>query len=370
MMRWLCRYGWLVAVAAMVAAVSVLSVTIVFLDEPPIGIAMPEGRAEVVRNLGLVVGGVVALGIAVWRSKAAQDQVKVSNRDVLDRRFHNAVSLLSHQEVVSRLTGIQMLGHLAETDPQAFRTAVVDVLCAFARNPTAVEEAGERPLIPLPSFLDKDTQQAAKGVKRLKEIKAAVKIVVACNSSAKSERASGQMEIDLTGLALAEADFEGCDLSNANLEQAQLPRARLKGANLSNANLSFVDLRGADLSSTNLTKAQMTFANLRQADLAYANLAGAQMENAQMSDAFIYFTNCSGTSFSPAQDDESLSDPLTSLIEETAASGLTQRMVNKMWAEEGNPPKLRGIRDAETNEALGWSGKSYPTSRWDRWPYD
>ncbi len=94
------------------------------------------------------------------------------------------------------------------------------------------------------------------------------------------------------------------------------------------------------------------------------------MENVQMSDAFINFTNCSGTSFSPAQDDEPLSDPLTSLIEETATSGLTQRMVNSMWAEEGNPPKLRGIRDAETNETLGWSGKSYPTSRWDRWPYD
>lgn len=370
MTRWPWRNPWLLAVVAIVLIVSVLSVTIVFLDKPQIGIQVPEKRAEVVRNLGLIIGGILALGIAIWRSKVAEDQVKVNEGDRLDRRFHNAVSQLSHQEVVSRLAGIRMLGQLAETDPATFRDDVVQVLCAFARNPTAVDKSDSRPLVPLPSFLDRDAEQAAENLGRREEIEGAVKVVSACNAAAKSERNARRLTIDLAGIALPEANFDGVDLSGAILTGAQLSRASLERANLSNADLRFADLRRTDMTRVNLADAQMAFADLGQANLDRANLARAQMQNAQMSNARFHITNCSATSFSLGQDESHSSDLLARQIDETAASGLTQRMVRNMWAEDRNPPKLKGIRDSETDDPLEWSSDlSY--ARWlSRWPPD
>ena len=80
---------------------------------------------------------------------------------------------------------------------------------------------------------------------------------------------------------------EGCDLSGANLNNAQLSEANLRYANLRGAklnrayllgaNLYHADLRGADLSEANLSEV-----NLRGADLAEAKLDGAKYCKTQM----------------------------------------------------------------------------------------
>jgi len=82
---------------------------------------------------------------------------------------------------------------------------------------------------------------------------------------------------DLSEANLSKADLEGADLSKANLRKADLSSAWLEGADLSGANLSSADLSSADLSS-----ADLSYADLRSADLSYADLSSADLSSANL----------------------------------------------------------------------------------------
>jgi hypothetical protein len=89
---------------------------------------------------------------------------------------------------------------------------------------------------------------------------------------------------------LGNADLFGADLSNANLNVANLFGADLGGADLSNAFLRNTDLFGADLSNANLIGASLKSsflfgANLTNANLSSADLGGADLNSANLSSA-------------------------------------------------------------------------------------
>lgn len=346
-----------------------LAITVVMWDWPPTGLADDE-RTDVVRTLGLVIGGGLALIVAVWRGKTAQSEADLGERDLLNRQFDNSLSLLSRQDVVDRLSGIHRLGQLAERHPSLFRDDVVRVLCAFARHPTIVQETGDDPVIPLPRSPSDDAPITVKNYRRREEIESAVRVISSCNSAAQSDLPPGRLTIDLSGIELYEADLSLLNLSNANFESAHLPRVRLNGANLSGANLAFADLRSADVTRANLSGANLIYADLKQTQLIRTNLAGARLQRAQMANANIRYTNFSGAWLSLEQVSEPRTPLIDVLIEEITASGLTQQMVNGMWAEDGNPPRLSGILDAETGKPLEWRGGIDLPQSPTKWPYD
>jgi uncharacterized protein YjbI with pentapeptide repeats len=69
-------------------------------------------------------------------------------------------------------------------------------------------------------------------------------------------------------------DLSACNLSNANLTDADLQQVRLAFANLTNA-----DLSGANLVSGDLTRADLTGANVAGANLTGVDLDGTVMRN-------------------------------------------------------------------------------------------
>ena len=366
-MQWLRRHGWLVLVVAAILSASAISVTVVFWDEPRTGIDARAERAEIVRNLGLVVGGVIALGIAVWRSKAAQDEVGIGKRDLLDRRFNLGVSLLSEKETVSRLAGIRMLDQLAELEPKLFREGVTHVLCEFARNPTAIDKSDTEAVDVLPRFRPHegqggDDRRAVINSSRREEIEKAVEVVSKCNTAAMAEHPNAPLEPNLAGLALYEAQLKhmnlsGADLSGAQLASVDFSNANLSGANLSSSNLAFAklnatNLTGADLTRTILSLASLHNAQLADADLSYAELDGAVMLGVQIDNSI--FTGALLSRAGVATPD---SERAGEAIDEVTATGLTQAAIDQMVAADANPPRLTGILDAETGEPLEWRGR-------------
>ena len=87
--------------------------------------------------------------------------------------------------------------------------------------------------------------------------------------------------------------FEG-----ANLEGANLRRARLEGAYLRRANLGRAYLEGANLRRANLGRAYLRRANLRRANLEGANLRRAYLEGANLRRARLEGANLSGAKYS------------------------------------------------------------------------
>jgi uncharacterized protein YjbI with pentapeptide repeats len=101
------------------------------------------------------------------------------------------------------------------------------------------------------------------------------------------------LECDLSKANLKEANLNNIQLNGANLRKANLTNVRLRmanlyvtdlsGANLSNADLSGANLRGANLTGANLSWANLTGARLNDANLTGANLKDANLKNAKLS---------------------------------------------------------------------------------------
>ena len=77
----------------------------------------------------------------------------------------------------------------------------------------------------------------------------------------------------------------GCNLSGANLQNADLDEANLQGANLQNANLQNADLEEANLQGANLQGANLIRADLEKANLQSANLQQASLQRADIEGA-------------------------------------------------------------------------------------
>lgn len=105
---------------------------------------------------------------------------------------------------------------------------------------------------------------------------------------------------------LSEADLQGADLIGANLRDADLRGANLSDADLRDGHLSRADIRGADLSGADLRGADLTLANLENAilfgvDLNKAKLMGADMSRADLRNARLREARLSSANLSSAQ---------------------------------------------------------------------
>jgi len=139
-------------------------------------------------------------------------------------------------------------------------------------------------------------------------------------------------DANLSGVVLSDADLSGANLSNANLSGANLSGAKVSRADLSNAslngaNLSWTDLSDADLSYTILSEANLSYANLSEASLFSANLSEANLSFAVLSDATDLFdATLSGANLSGAK----VSRANLRSIEDLG---------KQPWSPEARPPK-------------------------------
>ena len=106
-----------VAISAPIIVVLCLDTIYRFWDWEAIGDF--ESASATIRNIGLVVGGVLALGLALWRSHTADRQARVAEgearraeREALDGRFQNAAALLADSKPYVRSAGVMGLYEL------------------------------------------------------------------------------------------------------------------------------------------------------------------------------------------------------------------------------------------------------------------
>jgi uncharacterized protein YjbI with pentapeptide repeats len=89
---------------------------------------------------------------------------------------------------------------------------------------------------------------------------------------------------DLTDATLQDSSAAGADLSDATLSGLDLTEADLKSADLSDATAVETVFTRTDLTEADLTGADLTNASLRSGQFTDANLAGAALDGANLSD--------------------------------------------------------------------------------------
>ena len=372
-----------------VAVVVVLALVVMFWEWLSDG----ESGSTTVRNVALVLAGVVALPLAIWRSVVADRQAKTGQQGLLNERYQKGAEMLGSDVLSVRLAGIYALQRLASEHRQQYHIQVMRLFCAFVRLPTRDQslEPGQAPIQP----------GTLLGVRQ--DVESVMEVIGHRTETQKALEREGDFRMDLRGANLSEAQildadlsramFHNSNLSNVNLANTELTdaffsyadlskarfydvnftRTRLESANLTGAmlqdaemvrlSLHNVSLSGANLGRANLSQsilqdakvdsawldgATLTNATFLRADLSQARLVRADLSGAEFLDA-----NLTGATFSDAK----LSGARFSHGGHQAAKGLTQAQLDQARADPDNPPNLLNVLDAETGEQLVWRGK-------------
>ena len=284
-------------------------------------ISQGESNSGTIRNIGLVLAGLVALPLALWRSwvaqrqaEAAQQQAHTAQFRLAEDRFQKGAEMLGSNILSVRVGGIYTLRSLSEDLPQIHGPPVKRLLCAFIRNPT--EDS---------SLLFNDESADAANPPLRDDVKAALEAVTVRRANeVEHERKMGIVH---------------------DIVRSQLQKSVLIDTNFANFNLTGVDL-------TNSLLAQADFS---YAFLAYADLSGADVGGANFKRTILNECNLSGTMFA------SIAMGSDQQSRKILASDVTQAQLDQAVADPDNPPILEGVIDAETGEQLVWRGRAPST---------
>ena len=271
-----------------------------------------ETGSTTIRNLGLIIAGLVALPLAVWRgyvahrqSNTAQEQVDKSQQQVetaqqglRNERYQKAAEMLGSAVLSVRMAGIYALQRLAEEYPEEYHVQIMQLFCAFVRHPTEDEKYEARLESETMDIAWRDNREGLRDKPMLREDVEAIMQAIRKRSQC--------------GIAL-----ERKEEFILNLTKAKLPHINLIGADLSNANLWETNLFLAYLNKSKLIKANFFDADLAGAGLTDANISGALLSGVQ---------------------------------------GLTQVQLDMARADPSNPPRTGRIIDARTGHDLIWRG--------------
>ena len=200
-------------------------------------------RSEVIRNVGLLVAGMVAFPLAIWRALVADRQASAAQQGVLSERYQKSVDMLGSDLLSVRLGGIYALQSLIEEYPEQYYVQTMRSLCAFVCNPPKDDD------VDVNSYVD---DRSGARIPKLREDVQAVMDVM---------RNRGD-----TLITLKRREGFRLNMRRANLKYAALDDLNLSNVDLSDANLSFARLAGADLTGTSLIGANLTgtsFCNVR-----------------------------------------------------------------------------------------------------------
>lgn len=292
-------------------------------------------RSVLVRNVGLVLGGLAALWVAVWRSRVAERQAVTAERGLLNERYQRGAEMLGSAVLSVRIAGIHALQRLVDDHPGEYHTRTMRVLCAFVRRPT-VDEGGE-------TRSGSGSEQPSHIPHLRDDVQVAMEAISVCH-----ER-HWQIEIEAeSGLDLQSADLRRARLQGANLSIGKRITPWEPGIPFSNpfalqtgVNLSSVDLRSADLMFADLQFADLRNAKLVGTRLAFAKLHGIRWDRADLKDA-----DLSGAHFSSAEAQGWGPFP-----------GPSQKQLDVARACPDHPPTLDESTDPDTGQPLVWRGK-------------
>ena len=343
-------------------------------------------RSETVRNVALIIGGILAFLFAWWRAvvaerqaNAAQGQVETAQRQadtahqsLLNDRYQRGAEMLGSEVLAVRLGGIYTLQELAGERPKEYHIQVVRLLCAFVRNPTGAERRIQEGEIP-------SGESTQVGTPR-EDIQAAVSAIGTRSSHSREIERAANFALDLRGAHLSGASMQGLNFSSADLRgalfmYADLTEAVLSGCLLHQANLYHATLDGADLSGAHIERARLARCQARQAVFSRARLLASDLSRSSLQLAdFSQAQIDSTTFFESTLEDANFSGARVQIrgipeSEDFQISGLwftclTQDQLDSARSDPNNPPTIAdGTVDPISGDPLEWRGRPLGLAR-------
>ena len=361
-----------------------------------------ESGSAALRNVALIVFGLIGLPFAMWRTTVAARQADIAQRALQNASHQRAVEMFGSSELVVRLGGIYALQHLANEYPTHFHIQGMRLFCAFLRHraelratyveqesiSTAVSGSNNGP----ETHMRRDVEDVVRAIgtrdEEQIEIETRAKFdlviyradlralkmydVQSFTYNADSfelidstpNRRANFSRVHFRDVDFSEADFSHVDMPDATFWDPNLTNTNLEGADLSGTSWEGGTLRGAQLSSVELSRAHFMETSLADADLSSANLSDVAFQDVDLANTNLRNANISGASFSFIKYKNALF--AWTYGREFAFApdgvyvgvrGLTQAQIDEARADPMNPPQIEGVLDANTGEPLVWRGK-------------
>ncbi len=325
-------------------------------------------RSEVFRNFGLFVAAGIALVFAFWRARiatrqaeaaaaradaaieqaraaneqarAANEQARIAEQGQFTERFSRAAEHLGSGQLPVRLGGIYALWRLTQDSPERDVISVIDILCAFVRDPPLAEPPQTGPSTETADAAQPGQEPSDAAAKLRPDVQTVLKLIGDKTADYRAILPAGY-RLDLTGANLAHAHLTGVNLTSANLARANLTRADLTDANLADAEFTHANLTGANLADANLTIAALFFANLTRANLKGADLTDADLWQANLTSADLVRANLTRTQITDGDLTRAkLRRANLTGADLTGAENLTQQQLDAIRYDPDNPPEL------------------------------
>ena len=234
--NWLRRRSdgfWVTAVilAIMVTSV-VLAIFVIQRPEVKDWLIGDESGSTTIRNIGLLIGGIIAIALAVWRSRVSERQAATAERGLLNERYQKGAEMLGSEVLAVRMGGVDALHRLAKEHPQEYHVEIMFLFCAFARNPTKEDEIVTERVVSNVHFsmLRSDVQYVISAFRSRQDSDIDLE---------KRYKFSPRLHYaNLRGAIITNTDFRGASFMGANLSGAYFANTRLESINFTDANLS------------------------------------------------------------------------------------------------------------------------------------
>ena len=329
------------------------------------GSGLAESNSTTLRNFGLLLGGFIAVILAIWRSSVAERQAKAAldqafvaqtqantaQESLRHDRYQRGAEMLGSQLLPVRLAGISALKRLAADYPEEYHLQVMELFCGFVRTPTGEQENL--------TWETDDLERIPYSLSRHREdVQAVMTAIGARGGESKALEEADGFTLNLQGANLTHVSLQNSDLAGANLRRAKLPAVHAIEVNLS----------GAALIGALLYRMTGDRINLSGADLVGANMVDMLAENTNFSNATLYGANLKGACLNGSDFSGAIlghNDLTTTRLEQADFSGvhispgieLTQDQLDKMKAAPENPPEIvDGSKDSFTAKPLVWRG--------------
>ena len=276
-----------------------------------------DSLSTTISNLSFVLGGIVAIELALWRSivgerqtDAARRQAETAQSGLLNERFQKGAEMLGSENLSVRLGGIYTLKHLAAEQPEQYHVQVMELLCAFLRGATGADG------------------QPTAAIEEIIYSREEMQSIAADREGAPPEPTSKKF-VARSDIQEAMNVIAFCHDMNLAIETERNYWLNLRGA----------DLRGLDLSDMNLSREFLNFRRITSFQQAMAIGHYTDMRRTKMADTHLIETNLSRVDLSEA-------------------TGLIQDQLIFAKADPDHAPRLNEVFDAETREPIVWNGMS------------
>lgn len=122
------------AVCVALSSVAILSVAVLVTFCWWNDLVGDDSPTSILRNMGLLAAGLMALVFAFWRGMIAEEQAATARLDHLHGRFERALELFSREgdgQSATRISGMHAFRYLVRDEPGEFAAETVEIVTTF-----------------------------------------------------------------------------------------------------------------------------------------------------------------------------------------------------------------------------------------------